>query len=177
MSTAAPTRIVVLVEGASDVAAVESLATTWGLVGAFDLVAMGGVTNVRRHLAGLGAEQPGPTTFGVCDARERRFLERLGPALAEVFVCERDLEEELIRALGADRVVEVLDELGEVGRFRTFQGQPEWRGRPLGEQLRRFAGTRSGRKAVFAGRLASELTRSATPPPLARLFERVQRST
>ena len=166
---------VVLVEGDSDVAAIEALAATWGMAGSFDLVAMGGVTNVRRHLARLVADRPDLTAYGVCDARERRFLERHRPLLSEVFVCQRDLEEELIRAVGPGVVVGLLDELGELGRFRTFQGQPEWRERPVAEQLRRFAGTRSGRKAVFARRLAAELTPRNTPTPLARLLAGIAR--
>jgi hypothetical protein len=169
--------VVVLVEGESDVAAIRALAHARGLAGGFELVAMGGVTNIRRHVARLVGDRPGLTAYGVCDAGERRFLERARPALSEVFVCERDLEDELIRALGADAVVELLDELGELGRFRTFQGQPEWRERPVVEQLRRFAGTRSGRKAVFARRLAAELTPGSTPAPLARLLDRVAHAT
>jgi hypothetical protein len=112
--------------------------------------------------------------LGVCDERERRFMERERPELADVFVCERDLEDELIRAVGPEAVVDLLDELGELGRFRTFQEQPEWRGQPLHDQLRRFAGTRSGRKAVFAARLAVELTAGTLPAPLAGLLDRVR---
>lgn len=167
--------VVVLVEGDSDVAAIEALARTWGVASSFELIAMGGVTNIRRDLATLVADRPGLTAYGVCDAGERRFMERARPGLAEVFVCERDLEDELIRAIGPDAVVDLLDELGDLGRFRTFQGQPEWRERPVAEQLRRFAGTRSGRKAAFAGRLAAELDPGSTPAPLARLLDRVAR--
>lgn len=174
--TPAHARAVVLVEGDSDVAAISALAITWGVPDAVELLAMGGVTNIRKALAQLARERPGLTAFGVCDAGERRFLERARPTLSEVFVCERDLEDELIRALGPDTVIDLLDELGELGRFRTFQGQPEWRGRPVAAQQRRFAGTRSGRKAVFAGRLAAELTQASTPEPLARLLDRVSRS-
>ena len=135
---------------------------------------MGGITNVSAYVARLRRERSDAVLLGVCDERERRFMERERPELADVYVCVRDLEDELIRAVGPDTVVELLDELAELGRFRTFQEQPEWRGQPLHDQLRRFAGTRSGRKAVFAGRLAAELTDGSLPGPLARLRERVR---
>lgn len=158
-----------LVEGASDAAALTALARTWGV--GLDLVVMDGVTNVRRHAARLRAAGD-PVLLGVCDAGEQRFLDRVDPALAEVFVCDRDLEDELIRGVGTDGALSVLDELDELGRFRTFQGQPEWRGRPVADQLRRFAGTRSGRKAVLAGALATRLGPADTPAVLARLLRR-----
>lgn len=171
------TRPIVLVEGRSDVAAIETLAHTWGVADRFELVAMGGVTNIARHVRQVASNGDGTVLLGVCDARERRFLDRVGPALAEVFVCHEDLEDELIRAVGPDRVVDLLDDLGELARFRIFQGQPEWRERPVAEQLRRFAGTRSGRKAVFAARLAAALTPAMTPAPLALLLHRVAGTT
>lgn len=167
-------QVVVLVEGDSDVAALEALTTHRGLRDRFELLAMGGITNVSAYVARLRRERSEAVLLGVCDERERRFMERERPELADVFVCERDLEDELIRSVGPEAVVDLLDELGELGRFRTFQEQPEWRGRPLHEQLRRFAGTRSGRKAVFAARLAAELTHASLPAPLARLMERVE---
>jgi hypothetical protein len=164
--------VVVLVEGHSDVAALEVLADAHGVRDRLDLVAMGGVTNIRRYLVALAGERPDAVVLGLCDAGERRYLEQ-APGLAGVFVCDRDLEDELIRAVGPDRVVELLDELGELRRFRTFQDQPEWRGRDLGDQLHRFAGTRSGRKAIFARRVAQAVEATHVPRPLAALFAAV----
>ena len=172
MGANARAEVVVLVEGHSDVAALEVLAEAHGVRDRLDLVAMGGVTNIRRHLAELAAERPDAVVLGVCDAGERRYLEH-APGLAGVFVCDRDLEDELIRAVGPDRIVELLAELGELRRFRTFQDQPEWRGRDLGDQLHRFAGTRSGRKAVFARRVAQAVDLARVPRPLAALFAAV----
>ncbi len=164
--------VVVLVEGRSDMAALEVLAEAHGVRDRLDLVAMGGVTNIRRHLAVLAAERPEAVILGVCDAGERRYLEHAA-GLAGVFVCDRDLEDELIRAVGPEVVVELLDELGELRRFRTFQDQPEWRGRDLGDQLRRFASTRSGRKTVFARQVAQAVEAARLPQPLAALFAAV----
>jgi hypothetical protein len=165
---------IVLVEGHSDVAALTTLAAVRGLTERMRVVDMGGVTNVRRHVALLAATDPDAVVLGLCDLPERRFMERAQPALAEIFVCDRDLEDELIRALGPEPVLDVLGRLDELGRFRTFQGQPEWRHRPLAEQLRRFAGTRSGRKAVLAAALAAALTPATTPTPLRRLLDLVE---
>jgi len=164
--------VVVLVEGHSDVAALEVLAEAHGVRDRLDLVAMGGVTNIRRHLGALAAQRPDAVVLGVCDAGERRYLEH-ADGLAGVFVCDRDLEDELIRAVGPEVVVELLDDLGELRRFRTFQDQPEWRGRDLGDQLRRFASTRSGRKAIFARRVAQAVGTTGVPQPLAALFAAV----
>ncbi len=165
--------VVVLVEGHSDVAALEVLAEEQGVLDMFELIAMGGVTNVRHHLGLLAEERPDAVVLGVCDAGERRYLER-AVGLAGVFVCDRDLEDELIRAVGPGQVVNLLDELGELRRFRTFRDQPEWRGRELADQLQRFAGTKSGRKAVFARRLAQAIDGGRVPTPLSQLFEAVQ---
>ena len=61
-----------------------------------------------------------------------------------LYVCVDDLEDELIRAIGAARVEELIDSQGDLGSFRSLQRQPEWRGPPAGSQLRRFLGSGSG---------------------------------
>jgi hypothetical protein len=167
---------VVLLEGRSDVAAVRAIATTAGLpADAYRLVDMGGVTNVRRHLDSIRDGQ----VLGMCDAGEAHVVARaLRIDVSELgergfSVCDADLEEELIRACGPDVVLGVLDRLGLGARFATFRNQPAWRGRPVREQLHRFAGTTSGRKALLAGALAAELQPDRVPEPLSRLLERI----
>jgi hypothetical protein len=88
-------------------------------------------------------------------------MERLG-----FFVCERDLEDELIRAVGPERVQEIVEANGDLGAWRTFQRQPEWRGRPAGDQLRRFMGSGGRRKLRYASFLVEALEPGATPRPL-----------
>ena len=168
------TPVVVLVEGKSDAVVLSRLVERRRLQVRVQVMAMGGVTNVGHHVRRLAAASPGATVLALGDVGERRFLERAAPSLDGLFLCVRDLEEELIRAVGPDRVTEVLAELGELERFRTFQGQPWWRDRPPADQLRRFAGTRSGRKELLAGRLAEELTLDRLPAPLAGLLERAE---
>jgi hypothetical protein len=88
-------------------------------------------------------------------------MERLG-----FHVCVADLEDELIRALGSLAVEAVLAAHGDLGAFRTFQKQPAQRGRTDEERLRRFMGTRSGRKAQYAPLLVYALDLARVPRPL-----------
>jgi hypothetical protein len=88
-------------------------------------------------------------------------MERLG-----FYVCVADLEDELIRALGAAAVERVIEAQGELSSFRTFQKQPAWRGRTAEEQLRRFIGTHSGRKIQSAASLVGALDLTRVPRPL-----------
>jgi len=185
-------RTVVLVEGASDAAVVRVLCAGRGLVESattYQVRAMGGVTNVGHHLRALQAETSGRVrVLGLYDAPEERFVVRAlrregydvthpGDLAGLGFVvCDRDLEDELIRALGPARVESLLTELGELERFRAFQRQPQWRGREVAEQLRRFAGTASGRKFLLARRLAEELTPETTPDTLAALVTEIESS-
>jgi hypothetical protein len=140
------------------------------------VVPMGGITNVARHLQ-EHAGRPGSTVAGLCDRGEVRFvlgaLRRTGRDVCEAdlaaygfFVCDTDLEDELIRALGTDAVVDVIEREGELGLLRTFRNQPHQRARSLHDQLHRFAGTRSGRKVRLAAALAEALPLDAVPPPL-----------
>ena len=173
---------VVLVEGLSDQLALEALAARrgWDLRGeAVAVHPIGGATNLPRYLQRYGPRGLGLTVAGLCDAGEERDLRRglerggfggdLGRAEMEhlgFYVCDADLEDELIRALGPGAVERILDEQGELGSFRTFQRQPAQRGRPAAAQLRRFIGTRSGRKARMAPLLVEALGLDKVPRPL-----------
>jgi hypothetical protein len=170
------------VEGASDRAALEALAERRGRdleAERVALVPIGGAQSIGRYLARFGPEGLDVRLAGLCDAGEerdfRRGLERagLGSDLSRgdmealgFFVCDADLEEELIRALGADRVQEVIDAQGELGSFRTLQKQPAWRGRETEEQLRRFMGSMGNRKLRYARLLVEALEPDEVPRPL-----------
>ena len=177
-------RCVVLVEGRSDVAALVVLGRRLGLASpSVEVVSMEGVTNVARHLAALAARPRRPAVVGLCDAPEVRFvvgaLRRLGHEVASrdalaahgFHVCDDDLEDELIRAVGVDVVVDVVAAQGELPRLDTFRRQPAQRGRSLHDQLHRFAGTTSGRKARFAAALAERVARDRVPAPLRSVLE------
>lgn len=173
------TRRVLLVEGASDAVALEGAARLLGRSLSSEgvaVVAMGGATNVARHLASL---PPGVAVGGLYDAAEERFfrrgLERAGfgrvadradLAAHGFFACDADLEDELVRALGIDATLEVIAAQGELPAFRVLQHQPAQRDRTVAQQLHRFFGTRSGRKAQYAAALVSALAAPAVPPAL-----------
>jgi len=169
---------VILVEGVSDAVAVETLAKRSGRDFEREgvcVIPMGGVTNVAKFLQILGPSGLGLPLAGLCDVdRERhlrRALARAGLADARFFVCEADLEDELIRSLGVDRLQQILDVEGDLRAFRTFQNQPAQRSRPIDRQLRRFLGTTAGRKERYARILVGELDQ--VPPPLADLLRSI----
>jgi hypothetical protein len=177
---------VVLVEGMSDKLAVRALAERRGRdldVEGVAVLAMGGSKNIRRFLEVFGPQGVGLRVAGLYDAGEerdfQRGLERAGfgsnltrsdlEALG-FHVCVADLEDELIRALGADAAEAVVAAHGEPAALRTFQRQPQWAGRSREEQLRRFFGTHSGRKVECAPLLVHALDLDRIPGPLDRLF-------
>ncbi|WP_019546514.1 ATP-dependent endonuclease [Streptomyces sulphureus] len=179
-------RTVVLVEGESDRAAIEALAARYGRdfrAEGVAVVPLGGATSIGRFLDVCGPPGLGLPLAGLCDIGEerhfRRHLERvgLGSGLAQAGLesvgfqaCVADLEDELIRAVGADGVQEVIAAQGETRPFRIFQGQPAQRERPVEHQLRRFMGTHSGRKALYAQALVAHLDLAHVPRPLDRLL-------
>ena len=180
-------RTVVLVEGASDRAAIEALAAVRGLdlaATAVELVPMGGATSIRHFLAELdGADV---RLAGLCDAAEegwfRRGLERAGYGrprdrsdleVLGFFVCDADLEDELIRALGVPAVERVVEASGDLRSLRALQKQPAQRDRPAEDQVRRFLGSGSGRKLRYARLLVEALAPEQVPRPLDRLLAHV----
>jgi len=175
-------RAVVLVEGVSDQLALKALAERCGRnleAEGISIVPMGGATNIGSFLDVFGPRGFDARLAGLCDAAEegdfKRALERaaLGSNLTRAdmerlgfYVCVADLEDELIRALGAAAVEQVIDAQGELASFRTFQKQPAWRGRTNEDQLRRFFGTHGGRKIQSAASLVGALDLSRVPRPL-----------
>jgi hypothetical protein len=176
------TRTAVLVEGISDQVALEALAERRGRDLAAEgtaVVPIGGAQAIGRFLALYGPRGLDLRLAGLCDSGEepdfKRALERAGrgsnltrPDLERLgfYVCVQDLEDELIRALGAKSVVEVVAAQGDLGPFRTLQKQPEWRGRTTEEQLRRFMGSGGRRKIRYARLLVGALDLAQTPRPL-----------
>jgi Overcoming lysogenization defect protein-like, TOPRIM domain len=147
-------RAVVLVEGISDRIALEALAERRGrnlAAEGVDVVPIGGAQAIRRFLEQLGPRGRNLRLAGLCDAPEehhfRRALERAGlgrdldrAAMEHLgfYVCDANLEDELIRALGPVAVEEVVAAEGDLDTFRLFQDQPAWRGRSTEAQLRRW---------------------------------------
>ncbi|MFF9011481.1 TOPRIM nucleotidyl transferase/hydrolase domain-containing protein [Streptomyces sp. NPDC014870] len=167
-------RTVVLLEGLSDLAAVETLAERRGRDLAAEgvcAVSMGGAMNVRRYAAVLGPTGLGLRLTGLCDVQERPFYDRaLEGTGAPLFVCAADLEDELIRALGTDTVEDVVATEGDLRPWQTFLHQPAQHGRPRERQLRRFLGTKKGRKIRYGRLLVDALAPERVPAPLDDLF-------
>ena len=182
-------RTVVLVEGGSDQVAVESLAARRGRdldAEGVSVVPLGGAMSVGRFVELCGPQGLGAGLAGLCDVGEERFFRRaleragIGSGITRdeleqlgFFLCDADLEDELIRSLGAEAVQQVVVDQGELRPFRTFQNQPAQRERTVEQQLRRFMGTHSGRKAQYAHELVGSLDLERTPRPLERLLAHV----
>jgi len=183
---AADPSAVVLVEGMSDQRALETLAERRGrdLAGeGVSVVAIGGAQSVGRYLRHFGPDGLDVVLAGLCDAGEerefRRGLERagLGADLTRdemeslgFYVCELDLEDELVRALGAASVESILEAQGELRSFRTYQKQEAHRARALEQQLRGFM---TNRKIRYARLLVEALDLAHVPRPLDRVLAHV----
>ena len=180
--TADDVRAAVLVEGLSDRAAVEALAERRGRDLAAEGVAVvpiGGAQAIRGALDVYGPAGLDLALAGLCDVGEERSFRRalehagLGTDLSReklerlgFYVCDADLEDELIRALGPEAVEQVVEAHGDIGPFRTLQKQPEWRGRQTHDQLRRFFGSGGRRKIRYARFLVEALELDRVPRPL-----------
>ena len=187
--TAVAPRGVVLVEGTSDQVALETLAGRRGRdldAEGISIVPMGGAQAIGGFLDRFGPRGLDVRLAGLCDAGEegdfQRGLERagLGADLTRAdmerlgfYVCVADLEDELIRALGAASVEQVVDAQGDFGSFRTLQKQPAWQGRTTAEQLRRFMGSGGRRKIRYARLLVEALDLTRVPRPLDLLLAHV----
>jgi len=153
---------VILVEGESDRIALEVLGSRMS-VQLPQVAVVNGASGGRRVAAGLCGEE----ILGLVDANERGQFEDV---IERVFVCDPDLEGELVRALGVDAVEAVIAAEGELESFRRLQNQPAQRGKSAEAQLARFFGGRSGNKRRYAELLATAVPLDRVPRPLADLI-------
>lgn len=170
-------RTVVLLEGLSDAAAVDALAASRGrdLAGeGICVLPMGGAMSVGRFAGLVGPPGLGLRLTGLCDEAEygyyARGLDRAGADGQGFHVCAADLEDELIRALGVQRVREIIRAEGDERALRTFLRQPAQQDRTPQRQLRRFLGTKKGRKIQYGRVLVEALGPDRVPAPLDGLF-------
>ena len=170
-------RTAVLLEGPSDAAAVDALTARAGRDLAAEgvcVLPMGGAMSVGRFAGLLGPSGLDLRLTGLCDERERgyyvRALQRADAAPHDLFVCAADLEDELVRALGEDRVADLVEAEGDLRALRTFLQQPAQRDRTTAQRLRRFLGTKKGRKIHYGRVLVEALEADRTPAPLAGLL-------
>jgi hypothetical protein len=188
-ATAATAQAVLFVEGISDQHALETLATRMGLDldgAGVAIVQIGGATNIWRYLQLYRAQHPNVTLGGLCDAnQERAFrraleqfgygsdLSRAGMEAIGFFVCDADLEDELIRSLGVERVLEIIEAEGELQSFRTYQKQPAHSARALEKQVHGFMWNRKFR---YARLLVDALDVDHVPRPLVGALAHATRS-
>lgn len=186
-ATGSDLRSVLVVEGDSDRSALEALATRQGRdldAEGVAIVPLGGATNLGHFLRAVVTTGIDVRLGGLCDVGDeagfRRHLEaagrgdgldRAGMERLGFFVCEEDLEDELIRALGPAAVEEVIAAQGELRSYGTFRSQPAQRGRSAPAQLRRFMGTRSGRKIHYGRVLVEALDLARVPRPLQAVLD------
>jgi hypothetical protein len=182
LARARTARTVVLVEGISDQLALETLANRQGRdleAEGVVIVPIGGAHAVARCLARLGQEGAGLAVVGMCDAGEEDYFRRglvaggFGPAQNRTemeglgfFVCDEDLEDELIRASGRVAIEALLASQGDLGSFQTLRQQPAWRHVGFEAQIHRWLGAGARRKLRYARLLVLSLDLNRMPRPL-----------
>jgi hypothetical protein len=153
------TSIVIAVEGDSDKLVLEMIARRLGRDLAAEgiaIEAIGGAHAIRRFLAGVASDV---AVRGLCDANEQHLFDRV---LDDVYVCDPDLEGELIRAIGIERMLEIIDR----GSFARMQHEPDQRGRPIDRQLHRWLRSSSSRYHHYLPVLAAAIELDRVPTPL-----------
>jgi hypothetical protein len=185
-AVSANARGAILVEGWSDEAAVNTLAQrrscdlrAEGIV----VIPMAGATNFHSFVEALGPHGIGLRLSGLYDTAEEHYVQRaleragFGTKLTRAhmeafgfFACDADLEDEMIHTLGTSGVERILNAHGELQSFRSFQHQPAQRGGNCHAQLRRFLGTRAGRKIRYGTLLTEALDLERVPKSLDRVL-------
>ncbi len=172
MAKAGGAGAVILVEGISDQIALETAARCRGR----DLdaehvvvVPIGGAHAIGRFLPGFAHL----LVAGLYDVGEEAVIRRRLGGLEGFFACDRDLEDELIRAVGTAGVEALFEANGDLGAFRSMQNQPAWRGHETGAQMRRFLASGSRRRR----RYVRILVERAVPPPLDAVLAYVARTS
>jgi hypothetical protein len=154
-------RTVVLVEGESDRIAVETLAARRGRDLASEgvaVVAVGGAHALPRALRRVDAER----VAGLYDRGEEaailRALDRAGITPGRFYACDPDLEGELVRALGPERMLQLVEERGPPRRVPHV---PE----AAGKACARSGGATARLAAQLEGALRRRAGRSPRPRP------------
>jgi hypothetical protein len=151
--------VVIAVEGFSDKVVLEKISRRLGRdleAEGIRIEAIGGAHAIRRFVSELGTDV---AVRGLCDEKEEHVFRRV---LEDVYVCVPDLEGELIRALGVERMLEIVDP----DAFATMQRQPAQRGRPVELQLHRWLRSSSSRYHRYLPVLADALEPDSVPEPL-----------
>lgn len=192
LAKAADARALILVEGISDQIALETLARRRGIdlsAQAIVVFPVGGSSSVARYLEQFGPMGEGKFLSGLCDADAvaifARALSRTGFGQIEseadlaacgFYVCTRNLEEAMIRAVGPNAVEALIEAEGEIAPLRTLQKQAGWQDRPLADQILRFIRSRARRSLRYAAILIDACDSDKIPGPLDAVLVRATRN-
>ena len=152
--------MVIAVEGISDEVVLTTISRRQGRDLAAEgirIQAIGGAHAIRRFVAQLGSDVH---VRGLCDENEQHLFRRV---LDDVHVCVPDIEGELIRAIGIDRVLEIVD----ADAFAKMRRQPAHRDTPVEQALHRWLRASSQRFHRYLPVLAEALELDRVPAPLA----------
>jgi len=175
-------RKVVIVEGYSDRVALIAFANLLNRdldAEGIALVSLDGGAAAIHYARLFGPQGLGVPLLGLCDEDKEMLwvtqLQKAGFAVVDraslaangFFVCSKDLEDELIRALAPQGALAVIAAEGETQAFGAFAQQAKYSQLTLSEQLRRFFHKQNIR---WATPLISSLTPATAPQPLRDLL-------
>jgi len=176
------------VEGVSDKYALEALALRKNRnlnADGVSIVVMEGAGSIKTFLALLGPNGLRVQLAGLCDAPEESKwadalkahgfgtkLDRTVMASLGFFVCDKDLEDVLITAVGEQETLRIIDTQGETAAFALFAKQPTQAGKSRHEQLHVFLHSR-GRQVTYAPLLVDRLNLKKLPPSLEGVIDAV----
>jgi hypothetical protein len=171
-------RSVILVEGPSDQYALEALAERRGRnldAEGISIVPIGGARTIGTFLDLFGPSGFDLALAGLCDAAEEQdftgALQAAGLPVATradleqhgFYVCDADLEDELVRAVGAPEIERLIIQNGDQAAFQRLRGQPAYQGMSLGDQVLAFV---KKHKIEYAPLLVDALDLASIPAPL-----------
>lgn len=178
----------ILVEGESDKYALEALALRKNKnfdADGISIVVMKGAGGIKTFLALLGPNGLRVQLAGLCDAGDEpqwaealkahgfaKTLDRPVMASLGFFVCDKDLEDVLITAVGEHETLHVIDGQGESAQFAVFSQQPAHIGKSRHEQLHDFLHSR-GRNITYAPLLVDRLDLKNLPASLEGVIDAV----
>lgn len=181
-------RAVILVEGQSDKYALEAVAAKKKRnldADSVTIVAMRGAGGIATFLNLLGSNGLKLKLAGLCDAKEEskwaRALESHGmgakldrAAMSTIGfeVCDADLEEVLIKAVGEKTILAIIDAQGDKAEFDTFVKQPTQNAKPVVQQLHDFLHLR-GRNITYAPLMVDAIDATKLPAVLERVINAV----
>lgn len=148
-----------------------------------ELVVLGGAGGLNATLAELDRTGRDVRLLGLCDAdHERRWarwleaaglgrdLDRAGLEQLGFFVCDPNLELELVRAVGIEQTLALIEDEGETTALRLLSRQPAHRHRTTEQLMEPFLWSRKG---TYPRLLIERLPPGVEVPPLAHLLERI----